>query len=130
MKLEVGKLGKARFIRFVKKTNIFECGNNGIVMEREKKDIILYVTNARCSEIYCVIPLGPYKELKKYKFVCIAYNDHVMLVEGRDIRIVVDFDALKVAISKDEIKATGKRHWGEDVQEPWLKEYNGMFGLD
>lgn len=129
MVLEIGKAGKVRFIRGIKKTNIFECGGNGIVVEREKNVITMYATNAACSVIYCTIPLGTNKALKKNKFLCIAYNDHVMLLDGGDILAVVDFDSEKVAINKPEIKATGSRHWGEAVQEPWLQEYMSMFGL-
>ena len=127
MVLEIGKAGKARFIRCIKKTNIFECGGNGMVLEREKHDITLYATNAACSQIYCTIPLGTDKALKKYKFVAIAYNDHVMLLDGGDIHVVIDYDAQKVAISKEGITAGGSKFWGEDVQEPWLPEYGSMF---
>ena len=50
MILQIGKAGKARFIYGVKKTNIFECGDMGMVGEREKKNIMLYATNARCRQ--------------------------------------------------------------------------------
>lgn len=130
MILQVGKAGKARFIYGVKKTNIFECGDMGMVVEREKKNIMLYATNARCSEIYCSVNLGLLKDLKKYKFVGIAYNDHVMLLDAGEILVVIDYDAEKIAISKPGIEAKGSKHWGEEVQEPWLKIYNGMFGMD
>ena len=130
MVLQVGKAGKARFIYGVKKTNIFECGNMGMVVEREKKDIMLYATNSRCSEIYCSVNLGPLKELKKYKMVAVAYNDHVMLLDAGETLVVIDYDAEKITINKPEIEAKGSKFWGEEVQEPWLKVYNGMFGLD
>ena len=128
MILQVGKIGKARFIRFLKKTNIFECGDNGMVLELENKKITLYATNAACSKIYCTIPLGTDKELKKHKFVAVAYNDHVMLLDGGDILVVVDYDAQKVAVNKPGIQASGCADWGREVQEPWLPEYSGMFG--
>lgn len=129
MILEVGKAGKARFIRFIKKTNIFECGPNGMVLERENNVITLYVTNARCSEIYCVIPLGGNEILKKNKFMGVAYSPEIMLLYGGDIMVMVDFGARKVSVNKPGIKATGKRDWGEDVQIPWKPQYNAMFGL-
>ena len=128
MILQVGKIGKARFIRFLKKTNIFECGDNGMVLELENKKITLYATNAACSKIYCAIPLGTDKELKKHEFVAIAYNDHVMLLDGGDILVVVDYDAQKVAVNMPGIQASGCADWGREVQEPWLPEYSGMFG--
>lgn len=129
MVLKVGHVGKARFIRFIKKTNIFECGENGMVLERENKEVALYATNAACSKIYCTIPLGSDKILKTCKFVGIAYNDHVMLMDGGDIMVVIDYEAEKVSISKPGVTARGSKHWGEEVQEPWQEEYNAMFGL-
>ena len=112
MILEVGKAGKARFVRGIKKTNIFECGPNGLVLEREKNIITLYVTNHRCSEIYCVIPLGGNEILKKNKFMGVAYSSDIMLIDGGDIMVVVDFARKKVAVNKPEITVTGKAGHG------------------
>lgn len=127
MVLEVGKIGKARFIRFVKKTNIFECGDNGMVFERENKELTLYATNAACSKIYAVIPMGTDKNCEKRKFTAIAYNDHVMLLDAGETMVVIDYDAEKVAVSDPGIKVTGKG-W-EDVQAPWDPAYGRMFGI-
>lgn len=129
MELEVGKAGKARFIRCIKKTNIFECGSNGLVLEREKNRITLYATNNRCSEIYAVVPLGGSEILKKNKFVGVAYSRDIMLLDGGDIMVMVDFAQKKVAVNKTEIKVTGKKDWAENVQLPWCPEYNVMFGM-
>ena len=130
MVLQIGKAGKVRFIYGVKKTNIFECGNMGLVMEREGKNIMLYATNSKCSEIYCRADLGPLKDMKKYKQVVIAYNDHVMLVDAGEILVVVDYDSEKITINKPGIEAKGSKFWGDEVQEPWLPIYGRMFGLD
>lgn len=129
MILEVGKAGKARFIRGIKKTNIFECGPNGLVLEREKNIITLYVTNSRCSEIYCVIPLGGNEILKKNKFVGAAFSPEIMLIDGGDIMVVVDFEQKKVAVNKPEITVTGKKDWADSPRMEWRPEFNAMFGL-
>ncbi len=134
MILKTGTLGKVRFIRGIKKTNIFECGDNGIVVERENNRITMYVTNAACSKIHCALPLGSSAELKKAKFVVIAYNDHVMLLNGTgplpngEIMVIVDYDAQQVAVNQDNITVTPKG-WFEDVVAPWDSDYNGMFGV-
>lgn len=129
MILEVGKAGKVRFLRGIKKTNIFECGPNGIVVEREKNIITLYVTNSRCSEIYCVVPLGRNEILKKNKFLCAAFAPEIMLLDGGDIMVVVDFGEKKVAVNKPEISVTGKRDWADAPRMEWRPEFNAMFGL-
>lgn len=129
MILEVGKAGKCRFVRGIKKTNIFECGPNGMVVEREKNIISLYATNNRCSEIYCIVTLGGNEILKKNKFVGVAYSPNVMLLDGNDIMVVVDFARKKVAVNKSEIKVEGRKDWGEDARMPWEPWFNAMFGL-
>lgn len=130
MILEIGKAGKVRFIRGVKKTNIFECGDNGMVVEREKNLITLYVTNGRCSEIYCEIPLGGNEILKKNKFVCAAYSENIMLLDGGEIMAVVDYARKKVAINQPGFTVTGKRDWAEAPQMPWEPDFDEMFGLN
>ena len=107
---------------------VLKVGTLGVVVERENNIITMYITNAACSRIYCEISLGTNEALKKVKFVVIAYNDHVMLLEGGGIMIVVDYDVERVAVNKDEIAVIGKG-WGEDVRAPWDKAYNGMFGM-
>ncbi len=129
MLLEVGKSSKCHFYRFLKKTNIFECFDNGMVIEREKGQVTLYVTDDRCSKIYAIIPLGSDKFLRRYKVVAINYNEHVFLVDAGFCYIVIDFEAQKVAVSDPNVKARGSKFWGEEVQEPWLEDYGAMFGL-
>ncbi len=127
MVLEVGKAEKCHFIRFIKKTNIFECGKNGIVVEREKNFITLYATNAACSMIYATVPLGSNQALLGRTLVAIAYSEDVMLLDGGDIRVVIDFDEKAIAVNRAEIKVRGSKHWGDDVQIDWDYDYNEFF---
>lgn len=129
MILEVGKAGKARFIRGIKKTNIFECGQNGMVVEREHNIITMYATDHRCSKIYASVVLGANRDLRKFKFVGIAYSEDKMLLDGGDIMVVVDYAARKVAVNKPELEVRGSKHWGEDVRMPWRNAHDVMFGL-
>lgn len=129
MVLEVGRAGKVRFIRGIKKTNIFECGENGMVVERENNIITVYATDSRCSKIYAAAVLGTNRELRKHKFVGIAYSRDKILLDGGDILVVVDYAAHTVAVNKPEIEVRGSKHWGENVRTYWRNAYNGMFGL-
>ncbi len=128
MLLEVGKSSKCHFIRFMKKTNIFECFDNGMVIEREKGKVNIYVTDDLCSKIYAVVPLGSDKFLRRYKVVAINYNEHVFLVDAGETFVIIDYEAQKVAVNNPDIVARGSQFWGQEVQEPWLEEYNAMFG--
>ena len=127
MVLNVGMAGKCKFIPLLKKTNIFECGNNGIVVEREKNVITLYATNDRCSVIYAAVPLGTTKELFGRALVVIAYSEDIMILDGGDYRVVVDFEEKAVAVNKPELKVRGSKHWGDDVQVEWEYDYNEFF---
>lgn len=129
MILEVGKAGKCRFVRGIKKTNIFEIGEYGMVVEREKHTITLYVTNNRCSEIYCSVELGGKALLKqKSNFIAAAYARDIMLLDAGEVMVVVDYGQKKVAVNKPELQVVGKHDWA-DARMPWEPWFNAMFGL-
>lgn len=129
MILKVGSGGKARFVRFVKKTNIFECGDNGMVFERENGELTLYATNAACSTIYAVIPMGSGKDAGKRTFIAVAYSDHEMLLDAGKTLVVIDYGAKTVAVNDPQIQVTG-RGWEGEIQIPWIKAYDAMFGVE
>lgn len=129
MILEVGKAGQCRFLRGIKKTNIFEIGEYGMVVEREKNIISLYVTNSRCSEIYCTVTLGDNQILKQKKnFIAAAYTRDILLLDAGEIMVVVDYAQKKVAVNKPEIPVKGKKEWA-DARMAWEPYFNAMFGL-
>lgn len=130
MILEVGKAGKCRFVRGIKKTNIFEIGEYGMVVERDKHAISLYVTNNRCSEIFCVVPLGDGRKLLKQKanFIAAAYTRDILLLDAGEIMVIVDYAEKKVAVNKPEIPVEGRNEWA-DARMPWEPYFNAMFGL-
>lgn len=130
MILEVGKAGKVRFVRGIKKTNIFEIGPHGMVVERDKNTIYLYATNNRCSEIYAIATLGDNKILKgKQNFIAAAYTEDIMVLDAGDIMVVVDYGKKKIAVNKPEIPVVGKRDWAENPRMEWEPYFNAMFGL-
>ena len=83
MILEVGKGGKVRFVRGIKKTNIFEIGEYGMVVEREKNMIYLYATDHRCSKIYAKVTLGDNSLMKGKQFLMVgAYAKDVLVLDA------------------------------------------------
>ena len=128
MVLEVGKGGKVRFVRGIKKTNIFEIGEYGMVVEREKNIISLYATDNRCSKIYCTVTLGNNSILKgKKPFVVGAFAKDILVLDAYDILVVVDYAQQKIAVNRPEISVSGKDGWG---RMEWESCFNVMFGLD
>ncbi len=127
MVLDVGKGGKVRFVRGIKKTNIFEIGEYGMVVEREKNIISLYATDSRCSKIYCTVTLGNNSILKgKKPFVVGAFAKDILVLDAYDIMVVVDYSEQKIAVNKPEIPVVGKDGWG---RMEWASHFNVMFGL-
>ena len=130
MILEVGKAGKVRFIRGIKKTNVFEIGPHGMVVEREKNTIYLYATNARCSEIYAIATLGDNKLMKgKSHLMAAAYTQDIMVLDAGEVLVVVDYEKKQIAVNKPEIPVVGKRDWAENPRMEWEPYFNAMFGL-
>ena len=130
MILEVGKAGKVRFIRGIKKTNIFEIGPHGMVVERDKNTIYLYATNNRCSEIYAIATLGDNKLMKgKSHLMAAAYTQDIMVLDAGEVLVVVDYEKKKIAVNKPEIPVVGKKDWADAPRMEWEPYFNAMFGL-
>lgn len=127
MILDVGKGGKVRFIRGIKKTNIFEIGEYGMVVEREKNNISLYATNNRCSQIFATVRLGDNSILKgKKPFVVGAFARDILVLDADETLVVVDYGQQKIAVNRPEIPVTCKEHW---ERMPWGSQFHIMFGL-
>lgn len=125
MILEVGKGGKARFIRGIKKTNIFEIGEYGMVVEREKNTIYLYATNSRCSQIFCTVSLGDNSLLKGKQFLMVgAFAHDILVLDAKEV--MVDYGQQRVAVNRPDIPVKSREGWD---QMPWEPHFNAMFGL-
>lgn len=127
MILEVGKGGKARFIRGIKKTNIFEIGEYGMVVERDKNTIYLYATNSRCSKIYSRVTLGDNSLLKGKQFLMVgAFSRDILVLDAREVLVVVDYGQQRIAVNRPDIAVNSKEGWD---RMPWEPHFNAMFGL-
>lgn len=126
MKIEIGKPLKAKFNLFVK-TFMFECGDNGIVMEKEGKEITLYATNGAHNVMYCKIPMGTSGELWGQNYVFIAPSDTQIIVDAGRIHVVIDYEEQVATTSKPNCVITGSKAWGEDVQVDWDEEFEDFF---
>ena len=127
MILDVGKGGKCRFIRGIKKTNIFEIGEYGMVVERDKKNLYLYATNNRCSQIYCTVSLGDHSLLKGKQFLMVgAFARDILVLDAKEVLVVVDYGQQRVAVNRPELTVTPREGWDRMAWEP---HFNAMFGL-
>lgn len=127
MILEVGKGGKARFIRGIKKTNIFEIGEYGMVVERDKNTIYLYATNNRCSQIFGRVTLGDNSLLKDKQFLMVgAFAHDILVLDAKEVMVVVDYGMQRIAVNRPDLEVKCKEGWD---QMPWEPHFNAMFGL-
>lgn len=127
MILEVGKGGKARFIRGIKKTNIFEIGEYGMVVERDKNTIYLYATNNRCSQIYSRVTLGDNSLLKGKQFLMVgAFAHDILVLDAKEVMVVVDYGMQRIAVNRPDLEVKSNEGWD---RMPWEPHFNAMFGL-
>ena len=127
MILEVGKGGKARFIRGIKKTNIFEIGEYGMVVERDKNTIYLYATNNRCSQIFSRVTLGDNSLLKGKQFLMVgAFARDILVLDAKEVMVVVDYGMQRIAVNRPELEVKSNEGWD---RMPWEPHFNAMFGL-
>ncbi len=126
MNIEIGKPLKAKFNLLVK-TFMFECGDNGIVMEKDKEGVTLYATNGAHNVMYCKIPMGSNGELRSQTYVFIAYSDTQIIVDAGRTHVVIDYEDRVATSSKPGCVITGSKAWGDDVQVEWDEEFEEFF---
>ena len=126
--MEYGEIASVKFSLF-KKKHFFKCGNNGIVLENDGRVICLYGTDNKHQKIYCAIPLGPSKYLKKLNFYVFAHDEQYMMASVAGGLFVIDFKRKCVATNVPTRKVFGSEYWGEDCHTEWKSEYLALFGL-
>ena len=124
-----GDVQKVTFGLF-KKTFMFECEDHGLVLERDGKTVCLYATDSVHSKIYCALPLGPEKILKRLPFYIVAPDDQYMLMLVGVVMVVVDFVNKTCAANVEQLRVFGSDTWGENCGTQWKEEYNKLFGLE
>ena len=126
MQLELKKREKAKFYIFVK-VIMYECGDNGIVLEKENGRINLYATNAKHNTIFCTIPMGGKTELWGQTYVISAPDEDRILVDAGPTKVVIDFKEQVATTSKWGCTIKGSKTWGEDVQVEWDEDFEDYF---
>ena len=124
-----GDMQKVKFGLF-KKTFMFECEDHGLVLERDGETVCLYATDRSHSKIYCALPLGPEKILKRLPFYIVAPDDQYMLMLVGEVMVVVDFVNKTCATNVEQLHVFGSDAWGENCGTQWKDEYNKFFGLE
>lgn len=126
MLLELKKPARAKFYIFVK-VFMYEYGDNGIVMEKDGNQIMLYATNGRHNTIFCSIPMGNKTELWGQPYLITAPDEDHILVDAGKTKVVINFKEQVATTSKYGCTIRGSKAWGENVQAEWDDDFEDYF---
>lgn len=124
--LQPGEVTKIKFSRF-KRQYAFECGENGIVLERIGGGICCYATNASHEDIYCVMPLGMETDFKGSKYYVYAPNSRHMILRVDKAILLIDFEDKVCATNVKNFRMFGSPAWGQQCQVPWKDSYTSIY---
>ena len=117
---------KIKFTRF-KRQYPFECGENGIVLERMNGAIFLYVTDASHENIHCVAPLGNEQDFKDINFYLYAIDENRMFFRIRRALLYIDFEGKFCSSNVENFRIIGSSEWGQQCTLPWKDSYTRLY---
>lgn len=128
MELKLGNVERVGFT-LLKKRFLFESGIRGLVLEQADGGVCLYATDAAHGRIYCAMPLGSARDMKKLNYYIFCPDENKLLAAVGGALFVVDFTEEWAATNLDGYHIYGSEHWGQDCQRGWKGEYMPLFGL-
>lgn len=128
MELKTGSVEKVNFTLF-KKRFLFESGSRGLVLEQADGGVCLYATDAAHGRIYCAMPLGSVRDMKKLNYYIFCPDENRLLAAVGGALFVMDFAENWAATNLEGYRIFGSEHWGQDCQHDWKAEYMPLFGL-
>lgn len=128
MELSTGAMEAVKFSLF-KNCHKFEAGDRGFVLEKADGAVCLYATDAAHERIYCAIPMGPYKNLKLFRFYIFCPDGQKLLCAVGRALFVVDFAEKWASTNVDNFQIFGSEYWGQNCQRPWERTFWKLFGL-
>ena len=128
MELKIGSTQMAQFSLF-KKRFLFESGDRGLVLEQADGVVCIYATDAQHSKIFCAMPLGRIRDMKKMTYFLFNPDENKLLAAVGRALFVMDFAEKWAASNLENYKIYGSDHWGQDCQKPWQGSFMKLFGL-
>ena len=124
--MQQGEVVKVKFSPF-KKSYAYECGGNGVVLEKIGGGICFYATDHTHEEIYCVMPLGYEKDFKDRNYYISAPDEQHMMLRVRNALLVIDYKNHWVSTNVENFRVYGSPAWGQKCGVPWKDAYTRMF---
>lgn len=124
--MQCGEAIKVKFSPF-KRRYAYECGSNGVVLERIGGGICFYATDDTHDEIHCVMLLGSEQDFKDCKYYIYAPDQQHMMLRVRKAVLVIDFVNRCCSTNVENFKMFGSQDWGMQCSVPWKDSYTEMF---
>lgn len=128
MELKTGSVEKVNFT-LLKKRFLFESGKRGLVLEQADGVVCLYATDAAHGKVYCAMPMGRVRDMKKLNYYLFCPDAHKLLAAVGGVLFVMDFTEKWAASNLENYRIYGSDHWGQNCQRDWKGEYMPLFGL-
>lgn len=109
-----------------KDTVLLDCKNMGIVVEKKRLMVTVYVTNNDHSEVYAAMPLSTAAKMRGLEFKVVFHSENIATIEVADLRIYIDYDAKKCSNNK-ELNIYGSENWGKVVDWRWKSDFDKYF---
>lgn len=126
MNVQVGEAIKIKFSRF-KRQYAYECGDNGIVLEKMNGAIFLYVTDASHEDIHCIAPLGNETDFKDTNFYLYSIDEKRMFFRVRRALLYIDFAGKFCSTNVENFRILGSPDWGKSCTVPWKDSYTRQY---
>lgn len=128
MELKIGSTEKVSFGLFKKRFQ-FESEERGLVLEQADGVVCLYATDAAHGKIFCAMPLGRVRDMKKLNYYLFAPDKKKLLAAVGGALFVMDFEEKWAASNLENYRIYGSDHWGQDCQRDWEGSFMPLFGL-
>lgn len=128
MELKTGSVEKVTFT-LLKKRFMFESGDRGLVLEQADGVVCLYATDAAHGKIYCAMPMGSARDMKRLNYYIFCPDERKLLAAVGGALFVLDYAERWAASNLGEYRIYGSEYWEENCQRDWKGEYLPLFGL-
>lgn len=126
MQVQVGEATKIKLSRF-KSKYAYECGENGIIIERIGGGLCLYVTDASHEDFHLVAPLGADKDFMDTNFYLYSIDEARMFFRVRRAVLYIDFANKMCATNVENFRIIGSKEWGQNCMVPWKDDYTKLY---
>ncbi len=111
---------------FFPKAYLYEFGDKGLVIEKERDNVTVYATSPSHADIFAAIPLGHPKMFKGLFFDIREADPSTLTIAVGNLCMVLDYRAGAVATNQ-QVQTYGSDFWGRPCDMPWTYAHSELF---